>query len=94
MAEFDHGKLQFRAAILSLPAIESYHALVPREPVGDPVVDRRHDRVIQIALGSGKVAGIEIAIYNPNLHGDGSAGRGLANALVKDGAEEASVGCG
>ena len=36
-----------------------------------------------IAITSGKAVGIEITIYNPNLDADGSAGRGLANALAK-----------
>jgi arginase len=36
---------------------------------------------LQIALGSGKVVGFEITIYNPNLDPDGSAGRSLTNML-------------
>lgn len=37
---------------------------------------------LQIALGSGKAVGLEVAIYNPNLDKDGSAGRGLAEVLI------------
>jgi arginase len=36
---------------------------------------------LTIALASGKVAGLEVAIYNPNLDTDGAAGRALAEAL-------------
>jgi arginase len=37
---------------------------------------------LQIALASGKAVGIEVAIYNPRLDEDGSAGRGLADVLA------------
>jgi len=37
---------------------------------------------LRIALGSGKAVGLEVAIYNPNLDKDGSAGLGLAEVLV------------
>nr|WP_278189370.1 arginase family protein [Variovorax paradoxus] len=37
---------------------------------------------LRVALASGKAAGLEITIYNPRLDEDGSAGRGLADALV------------
>jgi arginase len=37
---------------------------------------------LQIALASGKAAGLEVAIYNPRLDEDGSAGRGLADVLA------------
>jgi arginase len=37
---------------------------------------------LQIALQSGKAVGLEVAIYNPKLDKDGSAGRGLADVLV------------
>jgi arginase len=38
---------------------------------------------IEVALDSGKAAGLEIAIYNPTLDQDGSAGRGLATTLAQ-----------
>ncbi len=37
--------------------------------------------VLRIALASGHVIGLEIAIYNPRLDDDGSAGRALASVL-------------
>jgi arginase len=37
--------------------------------------------VLQAALASGQAVGIEIAIYNPRLDEDGSAGRRLAELL-------------
>lgn len=37
---------------------------------------------LRIALASGKAVGLEVAIYNPRLDKDGSAGRGLANVLA------------
>jgi arginase len=37
---------------------------------------------LRIALASGKAVGIEIAIYNPRLDEDGSAGRGLVEVLA------------
>jgi len=37
---------------------------------------------LQIAMASGKAVGIEVAIYNPSLDEDGSAGRGLADVLA------------
>lgn len=38
---------------------------------------------LSIAVASGKAVGLEITIYNPNLDADGSAGRGLADALAR-----------
>jgi arginase len=38
---------------------------------------------LRIAMASGKAVGLEITIYNPNLDPDGSAGRGLADTLVR-----------
>jgi arginase len=38
--------------------------------------------VLAAAAGSGRVAGIEVTIYNPALDADGSAGRGLTRALA------------
>lgn len=37
---------------------------------------------LRIALDSGKAVGIEVAIYDPTLDRDGSAGRGLAEVLA------------
>lgn len=38
---------------------------------------------LQIAVSSGKAVGLEITIYNPSLDADGSAGRGLVDALAR-----------
>ncbi|MET0535662.1 MAG: arginase family protein [Steroidobacter sp.] len=38
---------------------------------------------LRIAVASGKAVGLEIAIYNPSLDADGSAGRGLADTLAR-----------
>lgn len=40
------------------------------------------EAVLRIALASGKAVGLEVAIYNPRLDEDGSAGRGLADVLA------------
>jgi arginase len=37
---------------------------------------------LRIAMASGKAVGIEVAIYNPRLDKDGSAGRGLVDVLA------------
>lgn len=37
---------------------------------------------LRIALASGKAVGLEVAIYNPTLDEDGSAGRGLVEVLA------------
>lgn len=37
---------------------------------------------IEVALASGRVAGLEVTIYNPDLDPDGTAGRGLTDVLV------------
>jgi len=56
-----------------------------------PAVDYRMDdgfswlelqEILKVALTSGKAAGLEITIYNPALDADGSAGRGLVEALA------------
>jgi arginase len=39
--------------------------------------------VLEVAVGSGRAVGIEIAIYNPALDTDGSSGRELARTLIK-----------
>lgn len=38
--------------------------------------------VLRIGLASGKAVGLEVAIYNPRLDKEGSAGRGLADVLA------------
>lgn len=38
---------------------------------------------LRIAIASGKAVGIEITIYNPTMDADGSAGRGLVDALAR-----------
>lgn len=40
-------------------------------------------RVLEIALGSGRAVGLELAIYNPKLDPDGTAGRGLVSLLAE-----------
>jgi len=40
-------------------------------------------KVLRIALTSGKAVGLEVAIYNPKLDQDGSAGRGLTDLLAQ-----------
>ncbi|TIW46351.1 MAG: arginase family protein, partial [Mesorhizobium sp.] len=37
---------------------------------------------LRIILASGKAVGLEVAIYNPRLDVDGSAGRGLADVMA------------
>ena len=39
--------------------------------------------VLQVAMASGRAAGIEVTIYNPKLDPEGRAGRGLVDALVE-----------
>ena len=51
-----------------------------RLPGGLSAVELRH--VLRAAAASGRLAGLEVTIYNPALDHDGSAGRLLANALV------------
>jgi arginase len=38
---------------------------------------------LEMAVSSGKAIGLEVTIYNPNLDEDGSAGRGLVDALIQ-----------
>ena len=51
-----------------------------RLPGGLSAVELRH--VLRAAASSGRLAGLEVTIYNPALDHDGSAGRLLADALV------------
>jgi arginase len=39
--------------------------------------------VLRTALDSGKAVGLEVTIYNPAMDESGSAGRGLADTIVK-----------
>lgn len=39
-------------------------------------------QVLQIAIGSGRAAGLQVTVYNPRLDPDGAAGRGLARTLI------------
>jgi arginase len=41
------------------------------------------EAALEIALGSGKAAGMEVTIYNPKLDRDGSAGRALVRTLAQ-----------
>jgi arginase len=41
------------------------------------------ETALRIVLASGKAVGLEVAIYNPRLDEDGSAGRGLADVLAR-----------
>ena len=51
-----------------------------RLPGGLSAVELRH--VLRAAAASGRLAGLEVTIYNPSLDHDGLAGRLLADALV------------
>jgi arginase len=39
--------------------------------------------ILSSSIASGRAAGLEVTIYNPALDADGSAGRGLTDALVR-----------
>ncbi|MBR0667627.1 arginase family protein [Roseomonas hellenica] len=39
-------------------------------------------RVLEIAIGTGRAAGLEVTVYNPRLDPDGAAGRGLTRTLI------------
>ncbi|MGH8175605.1 MAG: arginase family protein [Steroidobacter sp.] len=79
---------------LTRPELEGFFIHLDADSVNDelmPAVDYRLAdgltwneliAALRIALGSGKVVGMEVAIYNPMLDQDGSAGRGLVNALA------------
>ena len=51
-----------------------------RQPGGLSASELSH--VLRAAVDSGRLAGLEVTIYNPALDADGAAGRGLADALV------------
>jgi arginase len=50
--------------------------------------------LLDTALRSGKAVGLELTIYNPELDGDGRAGRALAAAIVGALGAEAGAGYG
>jgi arginase len=79
---------------LTRPELDGFFIHLDADSVSDdlmPAVDYRLadgftwdelTATLRTALASGRVVGMEIAIYNPALDADGSAGRGLANALI------------
>ncbi|MDH6594021.1 arginase [Variovorax sp. TBS-050B] len=85
-----------RAAVahLSRPALDGFFIHLDADVLDDaimPAVDFRVpgglgwdelETVLRAALESGKAVGLEIAIYNPTLDEDRSAGRRLADLLV------------
>jgi len=80
-------------AHLTRPELDGFFIHIDADSVDDalmPAVDYRMPdgltwaelrEALAIALASGKVAGLEIAIYNPTLDHDGAAGRGLVDTL-------------
>lgn len=82
-------------AKLSAPELDGFWIHVDADCLDDaimPAVDYRMpgglsfadlSSVLQVALASGKVAGVEVTIYNPKLDEDGAAGRGLVDCLVR-----------
>lgn len=86
-----------RAAVehLTRPELDGFFIHVDADCLSDdimPAVDyrlpgglsfRELTTTLDIALGSGKVVGLEIAIYNPRLDEGGAAGRGLTLALLE-----------
>jgi arginase len=49
--------------------------------------------ILASSMASGRAAGLEVTIYNPALDADGSAGRGLTDALVRALAATHGDGC-
>ena len=82
-------------AHLTRPEVEGFFVHVDADCLDDsimPAVDYRIPgglswnelaTVLRLALASDKAVGLEVAIYNPLLDRDGSAGRGLAATLVE-----------
>jgi arginase len=82
-------------AHLTRPELEGFFIHVDADCLDDrimPAVDYRMPdgfswdeltAVLRLALASGRAVGLEVAIYNPLLDRDGSAGRGLAATLVR-----------
>ena len=85
-----------RAAVdhLTRPELEGFFIHLDADVLDDglmPAVDFRLPgglswdelaATLRIALASERAIGLEIAIYNPRLDDDGSAGRGLVDLLV------------
>jgi arginase len=85
-----------RAAVehLTRPDVEGFFIHLDADVVDDTIMPAVDFRVpgglswgelgvaLRIAMASGKAVGLEVAIYNPGLDKDGSAGRGLADALA------------
>jgi arginase len=86
-----------RAAVnhLARPELEGFFIHIDADCLADdimPAVDYRTPdglsfaelrTTLAMALGSGKVMGLEVAIYNPKLDPDGTAGRGLTTVLIE-----------
>ena len=80
---------------LSAPALDGFFIHLDADCLDDgimPAVDYRlaggfdWDELTSIlasSMASGRAAGLEVTIYNPALDADGSAGRGLTDALVR-----------
>jgi arginase len=79
---------------LCRPALDGFFIHVDADCLSDdvmPAVDYRLPdgltpielaRLLELATASGRAAGLEVAIYNPSLDRDGSAGRVLTDVLV------------
>ena len=79
---------------LSAPALDGFFIHLDADCLDDgimPAVDYRlpggfnWDELMSIltsSMASGRAVGLEVTIYNPALDADGSAGRGLTDALV------------
>jgi arginase len=82
-------------AHLTRPELDGFFIHVDADCLDDrimPAVDYRMPdgfwwdeltAILRLALASGRAVGLEVAIYNPLLDRDGSAGRGLAATLVR-----------
>jgi arginase len=80
-------------AHLCRPELDGFFVHLDADCLDDalmPAVDYRlagglsHEELVTVlrtALASGRAAGMEVTIYNPSLDRDGSAGRGLVEAL-------------
>jgi arginase len=85
---------QEAVAHLSRSELQGFFVHIDADSIDDalmPAVDYRISdglsweelrTVLRIALDSGKAVGLEIAIYNPSLDEDGSAGQGLVDTLA------------
>jgi arginase len=80
---------------LAAPALDGFFVHLDADCLDDgimPAVDYRLPggfawdeltSVLASSMASGRAAGLEVTIYNPALDADGSAGRGLTDALVR-----------